>query len=216
MFCLKRECMDGLERTPLGAQSEAGRPYGLVVPFPETRTFVCLKTSFYLCGMESTPTIRTSTDVIRDFNSSIIAKSETNDCVVKAIAVIYGCTYDMAHETAKHDMDRKDREGVQMMTLINWIMKVQWCERVLTEQPKISFLPSPKTVKIIKKTGKKIFHKMTVGTFIKQYPTGRYFVIVKGHIFAVVDGEILGNPNDAIKLKTIVHHAFKATSNDLS
>ena len=67
----------------------------------------------------------------------------------------------------------------------------------------------PHTTYVAKKTGKKTFHRMTVGTFAKQFNKGKYYVLIKGHLFAVVDGEILGNRIDAEKLRTRVYRAWK-------
>lgn len=34
-------------------------------------------------------------------------------------------------------------------------------------------------------------NKITVGKFIKQHPTGRFFVVVRGHALSIIDGEII-------------------------
>ena len=34
----------------------------------------------------------------------------------------------------------------------------------------------------------------TVKSFMEQHPTGRYFMIVRGHAVALVDGVLYGNP----------------------
>ena len=41
---------------------------------------------------------------------------------------------------------------------------------------------------------------MTVGTFIKKYPEGTFFIIVKGHAFTIKNGVVIGNYEDALKL----------------
>jgi hypothetical protein len=50
---------------------------------------------------------------------------------------------------------------------------------------------------------------MTVGTFIKQNPTGTFFVLVTQHAFTIKDGVVIGNPEDAVKTKKIMRTAFQ-------
>ena len=156
--------------------------------------------------------IRTSKTVIKDFTFSVIAKLETNDCVVKAVAVIAECTYDEAHAEVSMRMNREFRKGVLTTTLVKYMNERH--APVITEHADhlihgqiIKY--EPHTTYTSKKTGKKTFCRMTVGTFAKQFNQGKYYVLIKGHIFAVVNGEILGNAVDAAKLRTRVKRAWR-------
>lgn len=159
--------------------------------------------------------IKTSTQVIEGYSTSRIAESETNDCVVKAVAVVLGVPYDQAHELVRVNTGRQNRNGVKMGKFSGWLLGCS--NPVITEQPDESWKSTPygtqdyywpKTVYINRKQGKKIFCKMSVGSFLKLYPSGRYYVVTRGHVFAVVDGEVIGNPSDATKLRTTVKCAF--------
>lgn len=147
--------------------------------------------------------------VIEGYASSLIAKQETNDCVVRAIAVLEDRSYDSAHTEARLQLNRRNRSGVKLHALLNWLENVRQYKRVITEQPPNSIGRTPKTVYTNKKTGQKTFCRMSVGSFLKLYPTGKYYVIVPRHIFAVVNGEVLGNVADAQKLRILVDYAFK-------
>ena len=46
-------------------------------------------------------------------SKSEIARSEKNDCVVRAIANAFKVNYDMAHVFVKENFDRKDGKGTQ-------------------------------------------------------------------------------------------------------
>ena len=48
---------------------------------------------------------------IQGYSESVIAKSETNDCVVRAFASAFDITYDKAHKYVKEKFGRKDRQG---------------------------------------------------------------------------------------------------------
>ena len=156
--------------------------------------------------------IRTSKAVIKDYQFSLLAKTETDDCVVKAMAVIAECTYEEAHAAARLYMNREHRKGVLTSVLVKY-MNERHCP-VITEHADhlihgAIVKMQPHTTYVAKKTGKKTFHRMTVGTFAKQFNKGKYYVLIKGHLFAVVDGEILGNRIDAEKLRTRVYRAWK-------
>ena len=157
--------------------------------------------------------IRVSSSVIKDYHVSSLAKYEANDCVVKAVAVIAECTYDEAHKSVKKHMKRYYRTGVPTPALYKYMNERHY--PVITEhadhlpigQSKIKY--QPHTTYVAKRTGKKTFCKMTVGTFAKQFNQGKYYVLIKGHIFAIVNGEILGNRQDATKIRTYVLRAWK-------
>ena len=50
---------------------------------------------------------------------------------------------------------------------------------------------------------------MTVGTFVKQNPKGTFFVLVRRHAFTIKDGVVIGNPEDATKIKRPMRCAFE-------
>jgi hypothetical protein len=50
---------------------------------------------------------------------------------------------------------------------------------------------------------------MTVGTFAKEYNTGTYIIRVDRHAFTIKDGSVIGNPEDATKLRKIIKNAWK-------
>ena len=52
-----------------------------------------------------------SSDHIVGYNESTIAKSERNDCVVRAIASTFGLKYDVAHKFVANEFGREPRKG---------------------------------------------------------------------------------------------------------
>ena len=57
--------------------------------------------------------------------------------------------------------------------------------------------------------GKKKFRVMSTGTFFKTYKEGSYILVVNGHMFAYVNGEVQGNYSDATMLKRPIESAYK-------
>ena len=53
------------------------------------------------------------------------------------------------------------------------------------------------------------FKRTTLNQFMKKYSKGVYIVIVNRHAFTVMNGFVVGNPNDSTQIKKVVHNAFK-------
>jgi hypothetical protein len=61
----------------------------------------------------------------------------------------------------------------------------------------------------VKVKGQIVKRNMTTGTFIKKYPVGKYLVVVRGHAFTIIDGQVVGNTSDATMKKRVINFAFK-------
>ena len=151
--------------------------------------------------MKQLPYIQTSTAII-GYTESVIAKSECNDCFVRAVASAYETPYDTAHTWVKEKFGRKNRKGTMCVS-----------SKMATFYVKGETF-NDKSIKVIDnmRTIDKITHKMkrtTLNQFIKKYPTGTYILIVKGHAFTLKDGAVIGNKGDATSMKKIVHDAFQ-------
>ena len=55
--------------------------------------------------------------VIKGLSNSQIAKNETNDCFVRALAAATGQDYDTAHKVASIDFNRDHKKGVSITDL---------------------------------------------------------------------------------------------------
>ena len=159
----------------------------------------------------------TSRDVVRGLLESPIARSETNDCVVRAFAVFVDLPYDEAHSEVCVCMKRRPRKGVSSLNIIAYFRaNPDRFELVATETCQHSPRWSAADI-IVGNTLKSTYQTkngelkcaMTVGTFAKRYNKGRYFLCVRGHCFSIVDGVIVGNASDTRKKRTIVKWAFR-------
>lgn len=156
----------------------------------------------------------TAREVIRDYKESLIAKKESNDCCVRALAVVEDLNYDEAHLIAASQMRRKFREGVTRKDLVEYFVSNRSKYKIVATEP-VDFsdplvlkkLRSGAYLKNTYPNGKKC--AMSVGTFSKKCSKGRFFVVVRGHAFAVVNGKVIGNRNDHERTRAIVLCAFK-------
>mgnify|MGYP003109738496 CR=1 FL=1 len=146
-----------------------------------------------------------STDVI---NSSAKAKSETNDCSVRAFATALDVSYDSAHEYVKNNFDRENKKGVHKMMTKGFKLsgKVQKVEDV---EFKIDLLPSSKITNEYKLHGEVISRKKTVKSFIKDFSKGIYLVLVSGHVFTVKDGIMIDNAGEEWRPTRKVEDVFE-------
>ena len=147
-------------------------------------------------------------DAIIGYSDSVIAKNETNDCAVRAISSAFEMHYDEAHQFVKIKFGRKDRKGTAFF--------VGGMRRMVDDKVKINgkyfevmggqFGQMSYDVKV---KGQIVKRNMTTGTFIKKYPVGKYLVVVRGHAFSIIDGNVVGNYGDARMKKRVINNAFK-------
>jgi hypothetical protein len=142
------------------------------------------------------------TEGIIGYSESTIAKSETNDCFVRAVASAYEIPYDDAHTWVKEKFNRENRKGTKLVSFKMEAMAAS------------GYKFNDKSIKAIDKlrTYCSTTYKMkrtTLNQFIKKYSTGTYILIVRGHAFTLKNGSVIGNTSDAKSMKKIVHEAFQ-------
>jgi hypothetical protein len=147
-------------------------------------------------------------EAIIGYSDSTIAKTESNDCVVRAISSAFEMHYDEAHQFVKVKFGRKNREGTRnfvggLRCMINDKVKIndKLFETMGNEYGHVSYE--------VKVKGQMVKRNMTTGTFIKKYPVGKYLVVVRGHAFSIIDGQVVGNTSDATMKKRVINFAFK-------
>lgn len=147
-------------------------------------------------------------DAIIGYSDSVIAKTETNDCVVRAISSAFEMHYDEAHQFVRVKFGRKDRKGTAFFVgglrrMVGDKVKINGksFETMGNEYGHVSYE--------VKVKGQIVKRNMTTGTFIKKYPVGKYLVVVRGHAFSIIDGAVVGNASDATMKKRVINNAFK-------
>ena len=162
------------------------------------------------------PYCKTS-EAIKGYDNSVIAKTENNDCVVRAIASAFEIHYDYAHQTVADTFGRKPKEGTRGFVYgMNRIAKDRTrigrkcCKMMGKPMSEYSVFNTLNYDVIVK--GKKVNRQMTVGTFVSKYPIGSYILTVANHAFTIKDGIVIGNFEDSTKRRKIVTAAWKVGS----
>lgn len=113
---------------------------------------------------------------------------ERNDCTVIAFAIVFKVTYAEAHKHMKERCGRMNRKGVISKTVLP------------PSLPDVRFR--------VRSFNKESGNATTLGRFIKDHPVGRYYVCVRGHALAVVDGVVYDyyyGPKRQVKWAMRVH-----------
>ena len=149
-----------------------------------------------------------SSNAIKGYTESKIAKSENNDCVVRAIASAADMDYDSAHQFVKETFCRKNGKGtsgfryiMNMMTKNGNKINGKSVEKITEEHNTMLYYVVVKGIKKLRNT--------TTGSFIKKYSKGTYVVTVKGHAFTIKDGVVIGNSDDGKKMKKVIQGVWK-------
>jgi len=170
----------------------------------------------YICGMKNQLPYCKTSEAIKGYSESSIAKNETNDCVVKSIASGFEIDYDRAHQIVKEQFNRKDKKGTfgfipKMNSMSESRERIgRKCFQIMGKKSIYGYSYSLSYNTIVK--GEIVKRQMTVGTFIKKHPKGTFIVCVKSHAFTIKDGVVIGNKEDAIQKRKIIQSAWKVGS----
>lgn len=169
-----------------------------------------MKCSPYICGMNNEIKYIPTKEAIIGYSDSSIAKTESNDCVVRAIASSFEMHYDEAHQFVKVKFGRENRKGTRFF--------VGGMRRMVEDKVEINgksfdnMGDSLGRMKYdVKSKGQIVKRNMTTGAFIKKYPVGKYLVVVRGHAFSIIDGQVVGNTGDATMKKRVILNAWKVS-----
>ena len=141
-----------------------------------------------------------TSEAIKGYSDSALAKSERADCVVRAVASAYDMPYDKAHKWVADTFGRRHRRGTFGFPggMDRMSANATRLNRKLTRKIDAKYLTT--------NGGKS---KMSVGTFAKEYNKGTYIIRVSGHAFTIKDGSVIGNFEDSNKIRKIVKNAWK-------
>ena len=129
-------------------------------------------------------------------NKNTLQAGERSDCTVRALVKTAGLAYNDAHRWIKNKMQRCDRRGPSLYAAVKAMNGVQQI--------------NGKKVKTLKRNRLTRFlngadRKMSLKTFCEHNPVGTFYVLVRGHALAVIDGRI----TDYTKAGKRVTHAWE-------
>lgn len=141
--------------------------------------------------------------------SSMLAASETNDCVVKAVASAFDMDYEEAHAWVKRIFDRRERQGTKNFTAT--MSRVEEAFGKAVKDMRItSYTGHGKGLYTYYRCyGRVAEREMTLQTFLKSYPRGVYIVVVERHAFTIKEGAVIGNLSDSYQIRKRLQGAFK-------
>lgn len=146
---------------------------------------------------------KTSQEAIAGVKGCPIAQGEANDCFVRAMAAAYKIPYHQAHAAAADIFKREPRKGTRMVT-----PRMEQLNYKLFDVQGTPLEKKEITTYYINR-GELTNRRMTVGTFVKTFPTGTYILLVRGHAFTIIDGVVVGNASDATKHKVRIQSAWR-------
>lgn len=132
-------------------------------------------------------------------------ENEKNDCVVIAYAIAFNISYAEAHKFVAKRFNRKPGEGTSGTLLAFFNADATKTKMLNKKIIKCKTVNSKYTHKAV---------KYTVGTFHKDYKEGSYFILVRNHALAIVDGVIYDNSGFEKKMRRPIRGAFKIENND--
>lgn len=140
-------------------------------------------------------------DSIKNYEGSKLAKSEKNDCVVRAFAAAFDIEYDRGHAFVAKEFNREFRKGTSRFN--------STMTKLANDRRKLNY----KSIKTISSGEiKRGASRMTVGSFVKDYDRGSYIIVIARHAFTVRDGVVVGgNTADAKRMRCIVKGAWKVS-----
>jgi len=147
---------------------------------------------------------------IKGYSNSEIAKSEDNDCFVRALAAGFEINYNDAHAIAKERFNRPDKRGTKNHEIISGMKKIQEEGLVIGDViAKVKVLEGLDIKNRYKLYGELIDRKKTVKSFIKDHQKGNYIVTVSKHAFVVKDGKLIDNHGEEYRPTRKVDGAYK-------
>ena len=149
-----------------------------------------------------------STEFIKGAKESPLARSESNDCVVRAIASASEMDYDSAHQFVKEKFKRQNRKGTYGFGSIMNLMSKNG-EKINGKSVEIISEEYNTMLYYVTVKGVKTLRHTTTSSFIKRYPKGTYVVTVRGHAFTIKDGVVIGNVEDGKKMKKRINGVWK-------
>ena len=147
---------------------------------------------------------------IKGIKSSEIAKSENNDCFVRALAAATDQDYDTTHELVRTKFGRKSKQGTKNLMITTQMLKAEDEGLKIGDiEYSVRVLGKTRTHNRYKLYGEHIMRKKTVKSFIKDNPKGSFVVTVSKHALAIVDGKLIDNKGEEFRPTRKVDGAYR-------
>jgi hypothetical protein len=146
-----------------------------------------------------------SADHVMGYKESTIAKSERNDCFVRAVASTFGLEYNVAHKFVAVEFGRKPRHCTPgAVSKLKAKTNILGKKYTTLDKKDITYPGSARHQKL---GGGPV--DVTLRVFLERFPKGKYLVIINGHAFSVIDSVVVGNVEDGKRLRAKILFALK-------
>ena len=112
---------------------------------------------------------------------------DRNNCAPKALVALTGIDYNRVNK----ELGRKPGKGTAIS-----------CSRAFITKHGFTKLPESALKNTYINGGVPVQRKMTVGSFAKAHPSGKYMVYVRLHAVAIIDGKVLDDWNSTSRRVT--------------
>jgi hypothetical protein len=147
-------------------------------------------------------------EFVRNSNTDL-AKKEKNDCTVYALASCCDADYEEAYEMATTLFNRPSKKGPAVGEVIAALRGLKQSGDDVLGCKVTDVISYPKTQTKWKLGGEKRMRRMRIKTFLKEYPEGTYYILVRGHALTIKDGSLVDSAPGKFPEKRIVDYAFK-------
>lgn len=140
-----------------------------------------------------------------------LSLAEKDDCAVTAFAAACDVYYTQAHEFVEKHFHREPRKGLDGMEDVlenifhNKVLSLGRCSF------KFFCLSEKDITSYYKVDGEPIRRRMTVKSFLQIFNKGSFIILVRGHVFAIVDGVLIDHPDEHFRPTRIVESAVRVT-----
>jgi len=137
---------------------------------------------------------------------SIIANSESKDCMVYATASAFDLPYDEAHQVVKEKFGRENKKGTNTTAIVLTMNEMVGTRETINGKFIREVIDQP--TKTYHLYGKDIARKNRVSTFIKEHSQGTYLILTGNHALVAKNGEMIDNITKGSGSK-LIKRAFK-------
>ena len=169
------------------------------------------------CGTEVKYIKQPDAIILKSQRDVVLSAGENNDCVVHAVAHAFEFGYHKAHSFCKDLFNREKGKGVFGFDKLGRLHSQKYTDfasKYLTRNT-IKEVDSSNTYRVRCEWSGKVMNKkrnMTLKSFLKKYPEGRYIVGFYNHAIAVIDGVVVGNgKRDANRLRRPIEKAYRVS-----
>jgi hypothetical protein len=128
-------------------------------------------------------------DVIKTYGGYNQFLNDNNCCAVTALSASMEVPYDEAFKYAQQTWGRKGGEGTKTLKLLQSFVD----RESITVGGVTKKITKVGNTHVYHQYGKDINRKMSIKSFLKMYPTGTYYILMRSHAFTVKNGELIDN-----------------------